>query len=156
MEEKLVLAVIAAGSALLGAVIPTIFNYLNNKRQREFEAKKVILKKQKAAYFDLLESMQDMINNQTDQASFLRLQKCGIKVAIYGEDSAAHEFLHYYSELVRSANGQGKILDGEEHRLHQMRMLNSMRRSLGLGELSAFEIIGFHPSGPGTLSGEKT
>lgn len=85
MDEKLLIALVAGGSALLGSVIPTIFNFWNNNQQRDFEVKKLLLEKQKAAYFELLSTLQAMINEQDSKERFLALQSAGNQVAIYGD-----------------------------------------------------------------------
>ena len=86
MDDKLLIALVAAGSAFLGSVIPTLFNFLNNKEQRQFEIKKLLLEKQKAAYFELLSALQAIINEQTSEDRFRALQVAGNQVAIYGEE----------------------------------------------------------------------
>ncbi|TVO62070.1 hypothetical protein [Spiribacter vilamensis] len=145
MDDKILIALVAAVSALTGSVIPTLFNYWNNNKQREFEVRKVILEKQKDVYRDLLLTMQDVINNQTDEAYFFQLQRDGLQVAIYGDEAASQAFHEYYCELVSSSQGGRASLTKEEHRAHQAAILNAMRKGLGLGEVSRFEIVGFHP-----------
>jgi len=41
MDDKILIAIIAASSALLGSLIPIVINYLNSKEQRNFEIKKI-------------------------------------------------------------------------------------------------------------------
>ena len=62
MDEKLLIALVAAVSALIGSAIPTLFNYWNNNKQREFEVKKALLEKQRQIYSDLMLCLQQMIN----------------------------------------------------------------------------------------------
>ena len=84
MDNTLLTAIIAASSALLGSLIPTTITYLNSKRQNEFELRKALIEKQKGVYFELMQSLQDMINKQGNE-EFLELQKSVIKVAVYGD-----------------------------------------------------------------------
>lgn len=147
MDDKFVLAIVAASSALLGAVIPTIFNYLNNKQQRKFGADKLILEKQRDVYADLLLSLQDMINFQTDPEKFYQLQRRVLQVAIYGHEHPASIVQEYYSEIVKSGQGTRANLNNDEHREYQRKILSSMRESMGLTGLDEFEIVGFHPPG---------
>lgn len=67
MDDKIFVAIIAAASALLGSLIPTIMSYLNNKEQRSFETKKNHSIDQKNMVKDLaikLEKVESMLNKQ--------------------------------------------------------------------------------------------
>src|SRR5690554_6353312 len=146
MDDKLLIALVAAGSALLGAVIPTVFNFFNNKKQRDFEIRKILLEKQKAAYFELLSCLQAMINQQGNEDLFRALQVAGNQVAIYGDESTSEEYLSYYYALVSGAQGNRQPLTSKEHKDYQTKIMNAMRKGVGLGEIDSFEIIGFHPA----------
>ena len=67
MDDKIFIAIIAAASALLGSLIPTLMSYLNNKEQRNFETKKNHSIDQKNMVKDLaikLEKVESMLNKQ--------------------------------------------------------------------------------------------
>ena len=72
--QNLYIAIIAAASALLGSLIPTIITYLNNKRQNSFELKKSLIEKQKEVYLELMIALQNIIN-KTERDEILQLQK---------------------------------------------------------------------------------
>lgn len=137
-------SIIAAASALLGALIPTIFNYINNVRQNNFELKKSLLEKQKEVYWELMEALQEIINTTNDE-EFKKLQKSVLKISIYGDNSSSVSLNRYFQELIRFSRGQRIPLSQEEHRLFQKEILNGMRQHLGLKPFESFEIIGFHP-----------
>ena len=124
MEEKLLIAVVATISALIGSAIPTLFNYWNNNKQRDFEIKKALLDKQKDAYLELLLTLQNLINHQDDQNHFFRLQTAGLQVAIYGNKEASKAFLDYYYDLVHQSQGGREPLTTEEHQCYQAQILN--------------------------------
>lgn len=145
MDEQILIAIIAAGSAIFGSIIPTIFNFWNNAQQRKFEIKKILLEKQKAAYFDLLSALQSIINEQKSEDRFRALQVAGNQVAIYGDKKASQEYLNYYYAMVAQSQGKRKSLTSDEHKQHQTKIMNAMRKGMGLDEISSFEIIGFHP-----------
>lgn len=145
MDEKLLIALVAGGSALLGSVIPTIFNFWNNKQQRDFEVKKLLLEKQKAAYFELLSTLQAMINEQDSKERFLALQSAGNQVAIYGNKETSQEYLDYYYAIVSGAQGQRPPLSSDDHKNYQTAIMNAMRKGMGLAEIRSFEVISFRP-----------
>ncbi|MBW6480890.1 MAG: hypothetical protein K0B37_15780 [Bacteroidales bacterium] len=137
-------SIIAAASALLGALIPTIFNYINNVRQNRFELKKSLLEKQKEVYWELMEALQEIINNTADD-EFKRLQKSVLKISIYGDNNSSISLNRYFQELIKFSLGQRIPLSQEEHSLFQKEILNGMRHQLGLEPFSSFEIVGFNP-----------
>ena len=144
MENKILIAIVASLAALLGSIIPTFFNYWNNKQQRKFELQKDLLSKQKDLYLELMLSLQGIINHQEND-KFYKLQECAIKSAIYGDDATA-AFYKYYNDIVGSGQGKRIALTSKEHQKHQSIILNSMRNKLDLEPIKEFEIIGFRPN----------
>ncbi len=144
MEDKLLIAFIAAGSALLGALIPSLLTYLNNNKQRKFEIRKMLVEKQNDAYRNLLLSLQEF-GNQPDKSSenFYNLQSHVLQVVMYGDDVASNAVNDYYQELVKSSTGERAALSPEEHNRHHGNILNGIRKSLELGEISNFYLTRF-------------
>jgi len=66
MKTEVFISIVAAGSALIGAAIPTIMGYLNNLKQNQFERERTLLEKQKDVYWDLVVSLQNTINETND------------------------------------------------------------------------------------------
>lgn len=145
MEDKILVALVAGGAALLGSFIPTIVGYLNNKRQREFELTKALLEKQSQIYSDLVVCLQQMINTQKNE-DFFGLQRAVLQVSIYGDDCTSVALNEYYTAIIESAQPDGNPLTKVEHQRHQKKVLNGMRASLGLKPLDSFEIVGFRPA----------
>jgi hypothetical protein len=150
MDDKLLIALVAAVSALIGSAIPTLFNYWNNSKQREFEVKKALLEKQRQIYSDLMLCLQQMINTNKNE-DFFGLQRAVLQVSIYGDDSTSSALNEYYTAIIASAQHGGTPLEKTRHQYHQNRILNGMRASLDLQPLPAFEIVSFRP--PAEISG---
>jgi anionic cell wall polymer biosynthesis LytR-Cps2A-Psr (LCP) family protein len=144
MNETLLIAIISASSALIGSLIPTLFTYLKNKEQNEFELKKDLLENQKIVYDEILIALQNMINHQGNE-EFKALQKASIKLAIYGDNDSTKAMNEYYNELTKSGQNLRSPLIKEEHKNYQKRIINGIRKNLGLEELDSFEIVGFRP-----------
>lgn len=144
MKQEIYIAIIAAGSALVGSLIPTIIGYLNTLKQNKFELDRTLLEKQKDIYWDLMNSLQIMINKQ-DNDSFVEMQKSVIKLSIYGDNTTSLALNKYYTELINSSLQLRKPLTKEEHQRFQTKIINGMRENLGLESFEKFEIIGFHP-----------
>ena len=144
MDDKLLVALVAGISALLGSLIPTIVGYLNSKSQREFEVKKALLEKQRQIYSELMLSLQQMMNNQTNE-DFLVLQRAILLVSIYGDDSTSLALNEYYTALIAQEQPGACRLNDAQFEYHHKRILNGMRKSLGLQPLSSFKIVPFRP-----------
>lgn len=144
MDEKLLIALVAAVSALIGSAIPTLFNYWNNNKQREFEVKKALLEKQRQIYSDLMLHLQQIINTNKNE-DFFGFQQAVLQVSIYGDDSTASALNEYYTAIIASAQPGGLPLGKNQHQYHQNRILNGMRANLNLKPLPTFEIVSFRP-----------
>ena len=144
MTETIQIALISAGSALFGALIPTILSYLNNKEQNQFELKRDLLNNQKNAYRELMIALQNVISNQGND-EFRALQKAIIELSIYGDNISSHAMNNYYSALTSASTGRRNHLTSEEHKEFQKEVINGIRKNLGLKEFETFEIIGFRP-----------
>ena len=145
MNDTILIAIISASSALLGALIPTIITYLNNKEQNELELKRDLLNNQKNAYKQLMLSLQKLINNFTDD-DFKELQKAIIEFSIYGDNLSSKAMNIYYSEMTNASNGLRPLLSNVEHKQFQMEIMNGIRKNLGLEEFESFEIVAFRPN----------
>jgi hypothetical protein len=144
MDDKLLIALVAAVSALIGSAIPTLFNYWNNNKQREFEVRKALFEKQRQIYSDLMLCLQQMLNTNKNE-DFFGLQRAVLQVSIYGDDSTSSALNEYYTAIIASTQPGSTPLGRSQHQYHHNRILNGMRASLGLQPLPAFEIVSFRP-----------
>jgi hypothetical protein len=139
MEDKILIALIASISALIGSLIPQIFTFFNNKAQREFEKNKLEHNRQSQVYEELLLALQKTMNE--GDLSFKELQNAILKISLHGDQSTANEVEKYYRELVQ----RGSELKPQEHASFQKDILNSMRVQLKLSPVESFELIRFTP-----------
>jgi len=144
MNDTILIAIISASSALVGALIPTLFTYFKNKEQNKFELKKGLLENQKVVYDEILIALQNMINHQGNE-EFKALQKASIKLAIYGDNDSSKAMNDYYNEVTKSGQSLRNPLSKDEHKNYQKRIINGIRKNLGLEEFDTFEIVGFRP-----------
>ena len=144
MDDKILIAIISASSALVGSLIPTLFTYFKAKDQNEFELKKNLLANQKGVYDEILIALQNMINNQGDK-EFRELQKASIKLAIYGDNDSSKAMNEYYNEVIKSGQKSRSPLTKDEHKKYHKKIINGIRKNLGLEKFESFEIVGFRP-----------
>lgn len=144
MDERLLAALVGGGAALIGSLIPTVFGYLNAKRDREFEEKRALLEKQRELYNELMQILQKIINASSEQ-NFVDLQQAMLKTAIFCDDETSAAANDYYNALVASQQPDGLPMNKAEHQCHHRRILNGMRTNLGLKPLTSFEIVAFRP-----------
>lgn len=137
MDDKILVAVIAALSALLGSLIPQIFSYFKENKQREFDQKKYQLEIQANVYEELLLALQDTLNN--GNPAFQKFQEAVLKVSLHGDEITAKMSLEYFHNLVQN----GKNLTSNEHAKYQTDILNAMKAQLLLPKVDRFELIKF-------------
>lgn len=146
MDINLKVAIIAGSAALVGALIPTIFGYLNLVKQNNLEIQKNLLEKQKDIYWEYMLSLQNMINIQNND-NFSSLQKAVLKMSIYADNKTSLAVKSYWEEMIKAQQGTRNPLTKDEHSKFQKKLINSMRYNLNLEIFDSFEIIGFRPNG---------
>jgi hypothetical protein len=146
MNDNILGAVIAGSSALLGALIPTLTGYLNDREQRKFEKQKALFDKQRQIYAELIISLQQIINSQTSTEDFLTLQRSVLQVSIYGDNATSKSTNDYYNAIILSTQPGSVPLTKNDHQNYQKQILNGMRSHLGLEPLPHFEIVSFRPN----------
>lgn len=137
MDDKIILAMIVASSALVGSLIPQIFTYFKDKSQREIDEKKEQRSTQAKVYEELLLALQNVMNK--GDSGFPRFQEAIIKVSLHGDASTSEASLEYFQTLVK----KGHKLGSNDHAAHQKKILNAMKIQLSLPEVESFEIIKF-------------
>lgn len=143
MAQELLLVIVSASSALIGALIPTWFNYKNNQKQNKFITERALHEKQKDIYWQVMSALQNIINN-TSQANILELQKTVLMISIYGDNETSKSMNNYYGALIESSRTM-VLLTGTEHQKYQKEIINCMRSNLGLNQLEKFEILSYRP-----------
>ena len=62
MDNTILTALIAAGSACIGAFIPSLFSYLGKRKEYENDNKAKMEDIRRKAYYEYIEALQTMIN----------------------------------------------------------------------------------------------
>ncbi len=137
MDDKILVAGIAALAALLGSLIPQIFSYFKDRSEREFVKQKEQRDIQILVYEELLLALQDVMNN--GNPSFPAFQKAILKVSLHGDGNTSKVSLEYFNTLVK----RGHELGPKDHADYQTKIMNSMKVHLSLPELERFELIRF-------------
>lgn len=140
MESNLIVALIAATSALFGSLIPTAFGYFSNKKQREFEVLKSLQENQKESYTNLLLTLEEVMSSPSLE-KLAAFQRAVILISIYGDDKSAQAANSYFKALVNSQLPKGTPLSKDQHQTHHEKILSGVRTSLGLNSLKGFELI---------------
>jgi hypothetical protein len=141
MSHTILISVITGASALLGALIPTVAGFLNSERQRKFDKSKALLDKQREGFLRLMLALQEMLNQQKQRDQFIELQKAVIEVSMYGDLETSRAVNEYYRSLVQSTHNASP-LTRQEHQQNHTAIFNAIRKSLSLGPIGNFEIVG--------------
>lgn len=137
MDDKILIAIIAALAALFGSLIPQIFSYFEAIEKRKFAKHKEQRDVQSLVYEELLIALQDVINK--GESSFPAFQNAVIKVSLHGDANTSKAALDYFNTLVK----RGSELRPEDHSNYQTIILNAMKVQLSLPKVENFEIIKF-------------
>lgn len=130
-------SLVAIGSALIGAFIPSLFNYLGKKRDLKNEHNKKIYEEKLAVYKDFLQLIGDIsvgVFNIPQNLEMLR-RKSNLCL-IYANNKLANAISEYYDFILyeyKDYNEQNKDSDIEKkNRAYQTKFLNLMREELGI------------------------
>ena len=130
MDNTLLTALIAAGSACLGALIPSLTSYglarLNNKKELSMKTTDV----QRNKYKELIAAIQAMMNNSSE-TNFCNLQNAVNDVLLFAGKDTAKIVSSYYHSIVELQNA-GTGLNPQQHQKFQMDIINAMRKDLGI------------------------
>jgi len=130
-------SLVAIGSALIGAFIPSLFNYLGKRRDLINEHNKKIYEEKLAVYKDFLQLIGDIsvgvFNIPQNLEMFRRKSNLCL---VYANNKLANEITEYYNFIMneyKDYNEQNKDSDIEKkNRVHQTKFLNLMREELGI------------------------
>lgn len=130
MDNNLLTALIAAGSACLGAFIPSLFSYLGKKKEFKNDKAAKIETIRREEYGKYIEALQIMVNN-SNKDNFLLLQESTNKLLLFAGPELCTTINEYYNKLVESAN-QKRPMSLEEQTKYQTDIFNAMRKELGI------------------------
>lgn len=141
MDGALLTAIIAAGSACVGSLIPCLFSYLGKWRDYKISKASKVAEIRRDVYANYIEALQTMVNKQ-DMESLLLLQKSTNKILLFADYNLSSLVNNYYKDLINSSL-QKKPLSLEEHTESQTKILNAMRKELEVSqdELKDFSFV---------------
>ena len=146
MDNTLITALIAAGSALLGALIPAIFSYIGIKRELINTNSSKLYDIRRQEYVNYLDSLQNMINN-SNESNFILFQNSTNKLIIYA-DKKLSKLVNDYLQTIVNRTNSGDRISLEENIYFQTRIVNEMRAEIGItnGDLDQVSLICAFPS----------
>lgn len=144
MDNGIMIAVIAALSAIAGGAIQGYFSYLLNKQENKYDRLRELDNKQKEIYWDFWHAMQAFMNHNTDADAFETFQMNVTKLALYADNNTSKIVYEYFREEIGLTTLK-KSLPRESHTKYQTEIMNAMRKHLGMEELDSFELIAFRP-----------
>ena len=132
MDNNVLIALIAAGSACVGALIPSFFSYIGKRLEYKNDRKAKINDIRRTAFDDYIDSLQKMINDSNED-NFHSLQKVTNKLLLFAGPKLSKLINQYYSELIERAN-QGNPFTKEEQTKYHTKIINTMRKELGVSK----------------------
>ena len=130
MDNTLLTALIAAGSACIGALIPSLFSYLGKRKEYENDRKAKLEEIRRKVYNEYIDALQTMIN-VGNRDNFLPLQASTNKILLFAGPRLSSLVNQHYNDIVQRTL-QGKPLTLEEHTRYQTGIFNAMREELGV------------------------
>lgn len=130
MDNTLLTALIAAGSACIGALIPSLFSYLGKRKEYENDRKAKLEEIRRKVYNEYIDALQTMIN-VGNRDNFLPLQASTNKILLFAGPRLSSLVNQHYNDIVQRTL-QGKPLTLEEHTRYQTDIFNAMREELGV------------------------
>lgn len=130
MDNTILTALIAAGSACIGALIPSLFSYWGKRNEYENDKKAKLEDIRRKAYYEYIEALQRMIN-AGNRENFLLLQASTNKLLLYAGSKLSGLINQYYNDIIQKTL-QSEPLTLEEQTKYQTDIFNEMRKELGI------------------------
>lgn len=132
MDNTILTAIIAAASASVGAIIPSLFSYLGKRKEYENDKKAKLEDLQRRTYYEYIEALQKIINSG-NRDNFLLLQASTNKLLLYAGSKLSSLINQYYNDITQRSL-QRKPLTLEEQTKYQTYIFNAMRKELGIAK----------------------
>lgn len=130
MDNTLLTALIAAGSACIGALIPSLFSYLGKRKDYKNDRDAKLEEIRRMEYDNYIKALQTMVN-EGNKDNFLTLQACTNRILLFAGPELSVLVNKYYNDIVQRTLQQ-KPLISEEHTRYQTDIFNAMREELGI------------------------
>jgi len=140
MDNTLITTLIAAGSACMGALIPSLFSYLGKRKEYENDRKIKMDEIRRNEYIKYIEAIQSMVNNENRQ-TFLELQLRTNRILLFSGPKLSKIVNEYNRRIFKASHGETMELD-ELTRYHT-NIINEMRKELDISKetLDNFDIV---------------
>ena len=133
MDNIVLTSIIAAGSACLGALIPSLFSLLGKKQEYTIARLAKIDDVRREEFAIYLDSLQRMVN-EGNRDNFLKLQASTNRVVLYSGPELSNLVIDYFNTLVdRTNSGHPLLHDEQEEFLTEI--VNAMRAELGITKI---------------------
>ena len=100
MDNTILTALIAAGSACIGALIPSLFSYWGKRNEYENDKKAKLEDIRRKAYCEYIEALQRMIN-AGNRENFLLLQASTNKLLLYAGSKLSGLINQYFNDVIQ-------------------------------------------------------
>lgn len=149
MENTLQIAIVAASSAIVGAIVPSLMSYLNQRAAVRDNRKENNRKLQTEKYEYFILAMQNMMNNSSNSNCFANFQNAVNQILIYADNDTAVIINEYYRRMIELQQ-QNAGLNSERHKKYQGEIINSIRKNIGVSnkKLDDVYLIAFDPIKP--------
>ena len=140
MDDKILIAIISAGSAIIGGLVPAIFSYFTKKK--ELKSNLDILQEQsrisrdstnieirRCEYSKFIDALQKERNTGSN---FVDFQNSVNKILLFADHKTAVLINAYYTDICYGSMGRQTALSNDKHDEYQQKIINSMRYDLGV------------------------
>ncbi len=130
MDNTLLTALIAAGSACIGAFVPSLFSYLGKRRDYKNDRDAKLEEIRRTEYNKYIEALQTMINDG-NRDNYLPLQASTNHLLLFAGPKLSC-LINQFNNEINTRTIQNKPLTLEEHTRYQTDIFNAMREELGI------------------------
>lgn len=140
MDNTLLTALIAAGSACIGALIPSLFSYLGKRIEYKNDRRAKMDEIRRKEYYRYIEALQTMINNE-NRDTFMELQASTNRILLFSGPKLSKKVNEYYKRIIKAAQGETMGLD--ELTKYNTDIINEMRKELNISNetLDSVDIV---------------
>lgn len=141
-------SLVAIGSALIGAFIPSLFNYLSKKSEYENEQKKKMYGEKINAYKDYLDALGKFANCNGPKTMY-ELQKCTHVCLMYAGKDLSDAMNNYFILHAKLATGKIEVDDSNRQDIineiekSHANIMNCMRKEIGASESDRLDTVVF-------------
>ena len=139
MSNEVILAIVSASSALFGSLIGVLSTILSQQLKYKHETNKEARKNKIDLYLSFIGHLQSFVNKK--DYSFISLTNDVNEIKLMGSKMVSEVISQYYFDIC-----SGSKLDKEAHNNYQTRIINAMRKDLGLKSSSEekFGLFGYN------------